>query len=460
MTGRILVVDDVATNRIVLKVKLSASQYEIEQCSTFEEAEDRLATHRPELIVIDHAGEEENCIDFCKSLRADPDRTSIPILVLSSNCSTKLKTGLLLAGVEEVLAKPTNEALLLARIRSLLRARTEAAEYTMRDDAKQALGLAEAPSPFIKPSLVGIVAEDSHISRLWADALTGKKGLFCTHLDQRRIFAAHNVARVPDVFLIDGTRGDNTTVLRLLSELRSRKNTRHSSIILVASDTDPDLAAMALDLGADDLLFDGFSTHELRIRLTTQVNLKQSRDRMRSGLRDGIAAAVTDPLTGLHNRRYAMPHLGTMVEASNRSERQIAVLVIDIDHFKEINDTYGHKAGDRVLAEVAGRLKSNLRGVDLIARIGGEEFLVALPDMDEERALVAADRLCATIHDQPFAVEQGRVTPVTVSIGLAISRTGAMQSDAEDLIRRADIALYTSKASGRNMVSMHNVAAA
>ena len=459
MTGRILVIDDVATNRIVLKVKLSASQYQIDQCDSFTEARQRLDGRLPELIVIDQARSSDEALDFCALVRSSARGNAIPILVLVSGCDNAQKTALLESGVEEVLLKPVSEDLLMARIRSLLRARSVVGELALRDETKQALGLAEAPALFVKPSLVGIVADDAHISRLWSDAMAGKKGLFCTFVERKKLFSPKNAVRVPDVFLIDGTRGDNTAVLRLLSELRSRKETHHSMILLVASDTDPDLAAMALDLGADDLLFDGFSTRELLIRIDSLIRHKQQRDRLRSDLRDGIAAAMIDPLTGLHNRRYAMPALERMMNKAQKDASLLAVMVVDVDHFKTINDSYGHDVGDRVLAEVAARLKANLRPSDMIARIGGEEFLVVLPDINPHRARVAAHRLCETINSRAFSVDDTQRHPVTVSIGLALGGTDETLR-SEDLIRKADAALYTSKSSGRNKVSISPAVAA
>ncbi len=459
MSGRILVVDDVATNRIVLKVKLSASQYDILQCADFAEAETCLERSTPDMIVIDQSVCDWASVAFCKFVRSDPGRASLPILILAAVCTTEVKNGLLSIGVDEVLIKPINETLLLARIRSLLRAKSATAELSLRDDTKRALGLAESKAPFVKPSLVGILSKDPKIANRWAEALIGQKGLFCSILDSQRVFSAQSTARAPDVYLIEGCRAESAVTLRLLSEIRSRPETRLASILLVVPDNDPELAAMALDLGADDLLFEGFSDQELTIRLTSQVERKRHQDRLRSDLRDGIAAAVTDPLTGLYNRRYALPHLERLAERSRRSKRQLAVMVVDVDHFKSVNDTFGHEIGDLVLQEVAERLKSNLRSVDLIARIGGEEFLVVLPDVDKDQAAAAAERLRKSVNAEPFILEN-RSTVVTVSIGMALSSLEESQTEPTELIRRADEALYHSKSSGRNMVSIAQAAAA
>jgi two-component system cell cycle response regulator len=161
--------------------------------------------------------------------------------------------------------------------------------------------------------------------------------------------------------------------------------------------------------------------------------------------------AVTDSLTGLHNRRYAMFQLDRMIAQTGRG---VAVMLLDIDHFKRINDSFGHSVGDRVLSLVARRMRAQLRASDLIARIGGEEFLVALPDSDGATALDCAERLRAAIGETEFIL-RGDTPPlsVTISIGLALSRPGSGDS-AQSLIDHADTALYGAKSHGRDKVAL------
>ena len=208
---------------------------------------------------------------------------------------------------------------------------------------------------------------------------------------------------------------------------------------------------------------------ELALRIATLIRRKRMADDLRSTLRDGMRAAVTDPLTGLYNRRYALPHLARLADHAAQSGRRFAVMLADLDHFKGINDRFGHAAGDAVLVEVARRLRANLRAVDLIARIGGEEFLIALPDTNRTEARVAARRLCRIIGQDPFDLP-GHTAPVplTVSIGVAMGHRPVQLQDAVDdplrdtvqrLLDRADQALYGAKTCGRNQVTISNTAA-
>ena len=163
--------------------------------------------------------------------------------------------------------------------------------------------------------------------------------------------------------------------------------------------------------------------------------------------------AVTDQLTGLYNRRYLASHLSAMFDRAYWTGRPLAVMVLDLDHFKEVNDRHGHDTGDRVLKEFADRIASSIRGIDLACRYGGEEFLIAMPDTDLAFASVVAERLRQEIATSKFKLHNGRdELGVTVSIGLASTENGPEDDSAQKLIKRADEALYEAKNGGRNRV--------
>lgn len=169
--------------------------------------------------------------------------------------------------------------------------------------------------------------------------------------------------------------------------------------------------------------------------------------------------ALVDPLTGLFNRRYVSAHLTKMSEAARSSGRSYAVLLFDLDRFKRINDSYGHSAGDEVLRAFARALRANLRGVDLIARIGGEEFLAAIPDTSAAESHRIAERLRRTIEAQPIRLPDGRDIAITLSVGLALG--GGRDGDPQHLVDEADTALLNAKATGRNQVALaHQIDAA
>jgi two-component system cell cycle response regulator len=181
------------------------------------------------------------------------------------------------------------------------------------------------------------------------------------------------------------------------------------------------------------------------------VKKRRYTEKLRDNVQMSIEAAITDALTGLHNRRYMESHLGTLVEQAASRGKPISILVLDIDFFKAINDTHGHAAGDDVLKEFSRRLKKAVRGIDLACRYGGEEFVVVMPDTDIGVATMVAERLRRRIASEPFPINQNtRTVQATISIGIAAMHS--CEDKAADIVKRADQALYRAKRDGRNRV--------
>ncbi len=458
MPRRILIVDDVATNRIVMKVKLSEACYEVLQADGGQAAIDIARAERPDLILLDLVMPDLDGISVCRQLKSDPETADIPVIMVTASHDSDGKIRALEAGAEEFLTKPLDEVLLLARVRSLLRARETARELDLRDGTRRALGFGEASARFTLAATIALVAEFPDIAKLWATRLQSHLSANVITLTRAEALALNDTDQAPDVFVVADDLAPPGSGLRLLTDLRSRAPTRHSAVVIAMAEGARDAAAMALDLGANDLFIGAFEPAELALRLTTQLTRKQQADRLRASVEDGLRMAVTDPLTGLFNRRYALPHLARIAERAAESNRSFAVMLLDLDRFKMVNDRHGHAGGDAVLVEVAKRLTGNLRPVDLISRIGGEEFLVVLPDTPLAEARLAAERLRKQINRRPVTLpyDAGEIC-ITASIGLAIC-TGK-NSTAEDLLSLADKALYAAKAQGRNTVTVSRSAA-
>ena len=295
------------------------------------------------------------------------------------------------------------------------------------------------------------------------NALCNVSGHHFSVLDAERPVATQTGPRPPDVFVIVVYRGTRDTSLRVIAELRASPITRHSRIVAVVHEPKPRLAASLLDMGANDVVSGDIGPPELSLRLGMQIRRKHMIDHLRDRVKDGLRAAMIDPLTGLYNRRFALPFVQKLIEMPRHDARPFALMVADLDHFKRINDTYGHAAGDTVLRHVASLLRDNLQGDDMVARIGGEEFLIALPDTDTAHARQRADQLCRIIGDAP-ANPGGGVGPihVTVSIGVTLVRPErhADTLSVDALLKEADRALYGAKARGRNTVTYSALSAA
>lgn len=460
MAGDILVIDGVATNRIVLKVKLLAAQYRVRLCATLADAQLEIDESLPDLIMLDTAMGEATLLEFCTELKAQARTSLIPVIAAGCFPTPRDRVAALEAGADDVLTKPYDDQILQARIRSLLRSRDARAELRMREGTRTALGFGEASTQFSQPARI-VMGTKTGI--LTPELLSlGAEIVNCTVAPQtmERLASPLRPSEVTDVYIIDFRTElqDDTTLFRLLSELRTQSSSRHAGILVLLPSHTRLAATMALDLGANDSVCAPVDIAEIRHRCTVLIQAKQEADALRRAVESGLEAAITDPLTGLFNRRYALPHLSRLSTESHKADRQFAIMVLDLDHFKSINDTYGHKAGDEILCQVASRLKGNLRAVDLLARIGGEEFLVAIPNSDVVHARTAAERLCRLIAETPFYVGNGQVViRVTMSVGVSLSggqQTIEMVEDLEELVNAADTALYAAKNTGRNKVSL------
>lgn len=468
MTGRILVVDDVATNRIVMKVKLAAACYTVEQAENGAAALAAARDKKPDLILLDVMMPDMSGVEVCRALKADPATADIPVVLITALADRNAKMEGLEAGADDFLTKPVEEVTLLARVRSLLRARDHVRDLRGQDDTVSAYGFAESAAGFegkaARPGNIALVAPGPKGAVLWKSAIDDRLGAHVRIIPRETALSETMSEQddAPDLFVISVDLGQRNEGLRLLSDLRSRPGTRHAATIMILPEGDSERAAIALDLGASDVLHDPFDSKELAIRISAQLDRKRRSDRMRAGVRAGLEAAIIDPLTGLYNRRYALHRMEQILSGSAvEPDSGTAVMMIDLDFFKTVNDTYGHAAGDMVLQEVARRLGKQLRARDLLARIGGEEFLVVLSDTDPLRAADCAERLRSAIGDTGFDIGKGSLPlRVTASVGLALPGVVAGAVSPEMLIHQADMALYGAKSHGRDQVSQVSMDAA
>jgi two-component system cell cycle response regulator len=508
MGGKILIVDDVATNRIVMKVKLTAAGYlpvvaaDGTSCLALAKAQ------APALILLDCNLPDMPGTEVLRQLRADPQTRRVPVVVLSARQGPAARIAAFQAGADDFLVKPIDDQTLLARIRSLMRAdgalsglsmgfdpHAGAADLDLTDLGFADLGrpdlgfadldlplrtpslplpimsgLAEAPTPFqptdstaTLPATIALVMQRPETALFLRRNLASKLASRVISLTAEAALAnALAEGPTPDLFVIEADLPLQGGGLRLMSDLRSRAATRDARFALYRTTPEDASAAMAFDLGADDLIDADTAAQEIALRLQRLLSLKQQADRLRLSVTDRLRLAMIDPLTGLHNRRYGLARMQAIAEAAQTSGAIFAVLVADIDQFKSVNDRFGHAVGDAVLVQVAERLRQNLRAGDLLARIGGEEFLIALPDIALAEARCIAERLCSMMSDAPFDIGQGRALPVTLSIGLAISEGGCAPAHLDsvtEIVDRADRALMRSKAAGRNQVTIGRSAA-
>lgn len=453
MSARVLVVDDVLPNVKLLAAKLTREYFDVITAYSGPEALEIVRRESPDIVLLDVMMPGMDGFEVCEKIRCDPATMHIPVVMVTALSDTADRLRGLEAGADDFLTKPVNDVALFARVRSLVRLKMMMDEWRLRESTSGQLGVIERAGAIMNES-----HDHAHVLVLEDSFLDLEKITETLKRDQDDVAPTETCARAIERAL--GEEFDLVIIslalldedgLRLCSQLRSNERTRQVPILLMADDGDLNRVAKGLELGANDYLMKPLDRNELLARVRTQVRRRRYQDRLRANYEQSLSMALTDSLTGVFNRRYVSAHLPRLLERAVDSNKPVSVLMFDIDHFKVVNDTYGHDVGDEVLKEVANRASRNLRTFDLVARMGGEEFLVILPDTDSEAAALVAERLRERIGDQPFKVghEVGALT-VTVSIGYTIG--GAPGDLAEVLIKRADDALYQAKRTGRNRV--------
>ena len=454
MSSRILIADGTTAHRVALRAMMRAARYEVELAETADQAMTLARTTRPDLVLAGDRIALGPDGGLATRLRGDPRTAALPLIVLTGDPTPDYRVAALRAGAADVTSRSGAAATLLARIRSHLRAADMAQALGQRHAAARELGFAESARAFQTAARIALIAHDEGEADRWRNMMAGRTAHPMNALAITDALGEAERSKPADLFVIEARLAHPGEALSLLADLRARPGTRYSAIILVYSREDAETATMALDLGASDLMETGFRPEELALRIDIQLARKRAGDSLRASVDERLRLAMEDPLTGLFNRRYALSH----ARGESASGRGYSVILADIDHFKTVNDTYGHAAGDAVLVEFARRLRDNVRGMDMVARIGGEEFLVFLPDPDPRAVEAAARRLHAAVRETSFIL-QDAVTPVFVTASFGI----AMGDAAEPLdaaINRADTALYRAKAEGRDTISIAKTCAA
>jgi diguanylate cyclase (GGDEF)-like protein len=237
---------------------------------------------------------------------------------------------------------------------------------------------------------------------------------------------------------------------KFLTMMKSRPELQDTPVIMLTGRDDRELKIKGLEQGASDYITKPFDAEELVARVKVHLKIKNLQDDLKRTNELLLELSNTDHLTGLFNRRYLMEALGKEVQRSVRKAGNLSLIILDIDHFKQVNDTYGHLQGDVVLQKVAQQLQKELRAYDTAARYGGEEFIAVLPDATLEEAVFVAERVRASVEATKFS---GALSPLKLTVSIGVARFSSPDCTTVDsFIKLADDSLYRAKANGRNRV--------
>lgn len=452
MSARVLVVDDVPANVKLLEARLSAEYFDVITASNGAEALDICQRAECDIVLLDVMMPDMDGFEVCRRLKSDQRTHFIPVVMVTALDHPTDRVRGLEAGADDFLTKPVSDVVLVARVRSLTRLKMMTDELRMRAITSHEIGLQNRKQEAINESGKGgrvLLVDDRASSYERIGSVLAQDHTVDVEVNPSQALFSAGEGNYDLMIVSMGL--ENFDALRLCSQVRSMERTRNLPILAIADVESNARLLRGLEIGVNDYLLRPVDKNELLARARTQIRKRRYTDHLRENVQQSLEMAITDALTGLHNRRYMESHLATLGEQAAQRGKALSLMILDIDFFKSINDTYGHDAGDEVLREFAHRIRKMVRGIDLACRYGGEEFVIVMPETDMAVATMVAERVRRAVASEPFTIERGtRKIDVTLSIGLATLDT-AHETPA-DALKRADQALYRAKRDGRNRV--------
>lgn len=448
MPDSILIIDDVASSRSQIRSRLSVAQYKVLTASSAQEGLDLAASSLPSVILAGLGLADMPGEDLIRNLRALPGLSRTGIVGIRPEHGNEALSDTLTAGADEVIARPLDDIALMSIVRALIRRQRRSAATA---DRMAWAGLADihtsdqGPNSGTVGALVAMITDNRVLGANWRVALRHRLDarFMVLQCDRDRFY--FEPATSPDVVVLDVSEIAFARAVAEIAALHSQLAARHAELVVVTGEGNAELAALARDIGASDVISTTVTTHKLQLRLNTVLNRKRLHDHHRDQINESLKVAAYDPLTGLTNRRNGMFRIERMLTDAGAEGSTLAILAVDFDDFKSINDRFGHSEGDTVLTAVADRIRSVLRGVDLFARTGGDEFIIALPSSTPAGARLVADHIRHLVTSSPVRLPGIDSVTVSVSVGIAVSRSDGTDT-AAGLIHAADRDMYRAKA--------------
>ena len=452
MSALVLVVDDLPANVKLLELKLTNEYYDVVTAKDGFEALTQAKKHKPDLILLDVMMPGMDGFETCKKLKEDLEVSHIPVVMVTalSDISDRIKG--LEAGADDFLTKPINDIALFARVKSLVRIKVLLDELRLRDKTGIEMGVIDEGKNSFTQDVSGsnILVIDDDIVQLKRIKEQLEKDYKVEAVAKPE--GATSIAVNGDFdLIIVSTQLTDVDGLRLASHFKGQEETRNVPVLMLVDEEDTRAMTKGLELGVNDYIIMPVDYNEMEARVKTQIRRKKYQDALKSNYQKTISRAITDALTGLYNRHYLNTHLDNTVRQALNNNKSLSLMIMDMDHFKQVNDTYGHDVGDQVLQQLSEIIINTVRSADLAARFGGEEFVILMPETDVKQANDVAERIRKIVEKKDMKVshEIGFIKK-TISIGVAY--LDEMGDTGEALLKRADEALYKAKHEGRNKV--------
>ena len=460
MSTRVLVVDDILPNVKLLEAKLLSEYYEVVTASNGPDALQKIVDHKPDIVLLDVMMPGMDGFEVCRQIKANPAVAHIPVVMVTALTDSEDRVRGLENGADDFLSKPVNDVALMARVRSLVRLKMTVDEWRARENTASQLGVGDEASTVmsqpVNEARVLVIEDMEFESSKIRDTLGRDNDV--VQIATGGLAALQIIPQNDFELIIVSLNLKAEDGLRLCAHLRSNERTRNTPIIMLGNEEDMPRIAHGLEIGAHDYIMRPLDRNELLARVRTQIRRKRFQEKLRANYEISLSMALTDPLTGLYNRRYFEVHLQKVLQTAKASKKSFGLLYMDIDFFKKVNDTYGHNVGDEVLKTFADRVKDSLRSFDLVARLGGEEFVAILPEVGTDMSYIVAERLRRSIAEKPFvcSAPEGQIAVTSSFGGIVVDGEKDGDTSIQDILKRADAQLYEAKHNGRNTVFFEN----
>ncbi len=453
-SNRILIVDDDPLNVKLLKARLSKDTYMTIEAFSGQECLDKVKAEHPDLILLDLMMPGIDGFEVTRILKKDKTTRNIPIIHITALDSSADKAMALEAGADEFLNKPINTKELLTRIRSLLRLKKYQEQLNTRRTSEAHFLSPETSEPKFEKEDHKATILIADTNKKHVDFLKKNLGPYCSKFfvtGSGKEAALIAETEQVDIVLMDIPLSDMDGH-EVCRRLKKMDRSRNLQVITITSMVDLETKLKSIELGTDDYLVKPVNELELKARIKSFIKKKVYLDVLVSKYESAVKSSITDQLTSLYNHTFLKHYLGLEITRALLQKHNLMLVILDIDNFKEINDSYGHQEGDRIIKETAAAIRSSVREIDVCARYGGDEFAVVLPYTDRRIGSMIVERIWKNIGNIQLPQHGTNGTGrISVSVGVAICPRDAL--DVQDLIHKADMAMYQIKKNGKNRIS-------